>query len=188
MITLEPGTLFCKRYEILGLVGAGGMGAVYRACDPHRRDFVVALKILYPGVIRNADARKRFKNEIIASYRVDHENVIRAYEYFDEPQFQAYAMEFVAGGDLAERMQAGGIAPSTCLNLLCQLANGLDVIHRAGIVHRDIKPENILISEGDIAKIGDFGVARLKDRNSVTQEGAMVGTPRYVSPEYVETG
>lgn len=188
MIALEPGILFGGRYEILRSIGAGGMGAVYLACDPRARDFQVAIKVLYPGVTKNKDARERFRNEINASYRVNHRNVVRAYEYFDKDEFQAYAMEYVNGGDLAHVMSKGKMSIEPALNIAIQICSGLEAIHSAGIYHRDLKPENILIAKDGLAKISDFGVARLKGSITITANGAMVGTPKYVSPEYVETG
>lgn len=192
MMGLEPGSLFAGRYEIIRCIGAGGMGAVYLACDPAYRDFLVAVKILYPGVIRSKAARERFRNEIVASYRVNHRNVVRAYEYFDEADFQAYAMEYVDGGDLAQRMLRSGeptkINQSEATAIMAQIAAGLEAIHAAAIVHRDLKPENILLSRDGIVKISDFGVARLRGSVTLTADGALVGTPKYVSPEYIENG
>lgn len=187
-MNLQPGSMFCGRYEIIRPVGAGGMGAVYLAKDPRFEDFFVALKVLYPGVIRSRESRERFRNEIVASYRVNHKNVVRAYEYFDQEDFQAYAMEFVDGSDLAELMRKNRIEWKRAVEILHQISCGLEAIHKAGIVHRDLKPENMLIATDGTVKISDFGVARLKGSITLTQAGAMVGTPKYVSPEYIETG
>lgn len=188
MISLEPGSLFAGRYEIIRRLGAGGMGAVYLACDPADRDFKVAIKLLYPGTIQSNQARERFRNEITASYRIKHPNVVQAYEYFDAEDVQAYAMEYIDGGDLLDRLREGPMAPYEALEVLTQLASALEAIHKAGIVHRDLKPENIMISRKGVVKIADFGVARLKGANTLTQAGSMVGTPKYLAPEYVETG
>jgi serine/threonine protein kinase len=188
MIGFEPGALFEGRYEIVKHLGAGGMGAVYLACDPRHRDFLVALKVLYPGVIKSEEARLRFRNEIVASYRVNHRNIVRAYEYFDEPEFQAYAMEYVDGGDLLDRISQGSISIPEVIEILRQATSGLEAVHAEGICHRDLKPENILLTKKGVVKITDFGVARLKGGQGLTQVGAMVGTPKYLAPEYVETG
>jgi serine/threonine protein kinase len=187
-MNLQPGSMFCGRYEIIRPVGAGGMGAVYLAKDPRFEDFFIALKVLYPGVIRSRESRERFRNEIVASYRVNHKNVVRAYEYFDQEDFQAYAMEFVDGSDMAELMRKNRIEWKRAIEILHQISCGLEAIHKAGIVHRDLKPENMLIATDGTVKISDFGVARLKGSITLTQAGAMVGTPKYVSPEYIETG
>lgn len=188
MLGIEPGTLFGGRYKVIKAIGAGGMGAVYLACDPRYEDFLVALKVLYPGVIKTGEARERFRNEIVASYRVNHRNIVRAYEYFDEEDLQAYAMEYIDGGDLLERMHRGLMSTVEAINVLKQIASGLEAVHAEGIVHRDLKPENVLITKKGVVKITDFGVARLRGANTLTQEGAMVGTPKYLAPEYVETG
>lgn len=188
MIEMKPGSVFGDRYEIMKCVGAGGMGAVYLACDPRYRDFLVALKVLYPGVIKSADSRERFRNEIVASYRVNHKNVVRAYEYFDQDEVQAFAMEYVDGGDLSERMMSGTLSNIESISILKQIASGLQAVHAEGITHRDLKPENILLTKKGVVKLSDFGVARLKGAATLTQAGAMVGTPKYVSPEYIETG
>lgn len=189
MLQLPAGTLFGGRYEVIDCLGAGGMGAVYLASDPRYRDFKVALKVLYPGIIKTPEARERFRTEIVASYKIPHRNVVRAYEYFDEESVQAYTMEYVSGGDLQHRMRAAGIALEDTISILRQVAAGLIAIHEAGIVHRDLKPENILLTHHNQVKIGDFGVARLRESDSsVTQIGAMVGTPKYFAPEYIETG
>lgn len=188
MVNWEPGSVFAGRYEIIRSLGAGGMGEVYLACDVRYRDFLVALKVLYPGVIRTREAQQRFRNEILASYRVNHPNIVRAFEYFDEKEIQAYAMEYVDGGDLSICMAAGAMEPEVVLGILKQVAAGLQAVHSQGIVHRDLKPENILLTQSGVVKISDFGVARLIGAQGVTQAGAMVGTPKYVAPEYVETG
>lgn len=188
MLNVQPGTNLGGRYEVIRSIGAGGMGAVYLACDTRYRDFFVALKVLYPGIIKTKESRERFRNEIVASYRVNHINIVRAFEYFDEDDFQAYAMEYVDGGDLAEKMNGGKLSWVVATNILKQIAAGLEAIHAQGVVHRDLKPENILLTKAGIVKISDFGVARLRGSITLTQAGAMVGTPKYVSPEYVETG
>ncbi|GEM_PF-1256794 len=189
---LQPGTVFGGRYEIVRCIGTGGMGAVYLACDPEYREFLVALKILYPGIVQSKEARERFRNEIVASYRVNHRNVVRAFEYFDSDESQAFAMEHIDGGDLGDLMSAHSKSqPMTIqevIEILIQIASGLEAIHKEGIVHRDLKPENVLLTKDKIVKISDFGVARLRGSVTLTAAGSMVGTPKYVSPEYVELG
>lgn len=188
MLELETGYNFASRYKIIRSLGAGGMGAVYLASDINYPDFQVALKILYPGVIKTREARERFRNEIVASYRVSHPNIIRAFEYFDEEEVQAYSMEYVDGGDLFQKMRNGPLSNREVLSFMKQCAAGLAAVHADGIVHRDLKPENILLTSDGTVKITDFGVARLRGASNLTQAGAMVGTPKYLAPEYVETG
>lgn len=189
MLECPNDSLFGGRYKVVKSIGAGGMGAVYLATDPRYRDFEVAIKVLYPGIVKTAELRERFKNEIIASYNVLHRNVVRAYEYFDENDSPAYVMEYVEGTDLHNRINAGAVSPEEAANILYQAAAGLDAIHAAGIMHRDLKPENIFLTKTGLVKIGDFGVARLRSVSaSVTQTGMLVGTPKYFAPEYIEFG
>ena len=188
MLNIETGSILEGRYKILKQIGAGGMGAVYLACDTNHPDFQVALKVLYPGVIKTHEARERFRNEIVASYRVNHPNIIRAYEFFDLEDFQAYTMEYADGGDLFGLLRNAPLSSREVINLIKQAAMGLAAVHAEGIVHRDLKPENIMLTRKHVVKISDFGVARLKDSATLTQAGAMVGTPKYLSPEYIETG
>ena len=188
MLQLEPGVLFADRFEIIQRIGAGGMGAVYLAKDARNPDFKVAVKILYPGIIKTREARERFRNEILAAYRLHHPNIVRAYEYFDLNDVQAFAMELVDGGDLANVITKGPMPSGKAVNILKQLCHGLEAIHQSGIVHRDLKPENILINSQGVYKISDFGVARIEGNNTLTQAGALVGTPKYLAPEYIEKG
>ncbi len=189
MLEFHKGMRFGGRYEIIRCVGSGGMGAVYLASDPRYKNFQVALKVMYPGMFKTPEARERFKTETIATYRVTHRNIVRAYEFFDSDTVQAYAMEYVDGGDLQMQMRSGGLPIERVVDILRQAAAGLNAIHLDGIVHRDLKPENILLNSKGLVKIGDFGVARFGGNNSsVTQAGAMVGTPKYFAPEYIETG
>lgn len=186
---IRPGTLFAGRYEVQRCIGTGGMGSVYLVHDLRYRNFEVALKVLHPGIIRTPEHRERFRMEIIASYRANHRNIVRAYEYFDQQTVQAYAMEYVRGEDLQIRMERQRFSVDESVKILLQAARGLGAIHEVGILHRDLKPENILVTDNLFVKIADFGVARLRGQaTSITQVGAMVGTPKYFSPEYIETG
>lgn len=188
MMALEPGHLFGGRYRIIKALGAGGMGAVYLACDPRYDNFYVALKVLYPGLIRTDEARERFRSELLACYRVNHRNVVRAYEYFDQEDQQALAMEYVDGTDLLDQINNEVITYPEIIRILKETAAGLGAIHAEGIVHRDLKPENIMLNSRREVKITDFGVARLKGMISLSKSGSMVGTPKYLAPEYIETG
>lgn len=184
----SAGVVLGKRYEVIAPVASGAMATVYLACDARARDTLVALKVLNPALLQSAQALARFRGEIIASYRVEHSNVVRAFEYFDEANFQAYAMEYVDGGSLRRLLRSGPLDIQVCLDILKQVAVGLNAIHAVGIVHRDLKPENILISKRGEVKISDFGVARVHELQNVTHIGKVVGTAQYVAPEYVETG
>lgn len=188
MSGLHPGTLFAGRYEIIKLIGEGGMGAVYHACDPNDRSFQVALKVLFPSVFNNPKSRARFSAEMEMCERVTHDNVVRSYEHFDIPGYLAFAMEYVDGGDLGSLMRLSTLTLDQTINFLIQASKGLSAIHNAGIVHRDLKPENMLLTRKSVLKISDFGLARTDQSGTLTNVGAMVGTPQYLSPEYIELG
>jgi serine/threonine protein kinase len=189
MLQLQDGAVFGGRYKVLKCIGSGGMGAVYLASDPRYDDFLLALKVLYPGIVKTPEARERFRTEIIASYRITHRNVVRAYEFFDDDGAQAYAMEYADRGDLHSMLSQGGLPISEAIPILRQAAAGLNAIHQRGIIHRDLKPENILLTKHGTVKIADFGVARMRGASTtLTQHGAMVGTPKYFPPEYIEVG
>jgi serine/threonine-protein kinase len=184
----NPQSIIGKKYKIVKAIGAGGMATVYAAESLSDPSFKVALKVFYPGIIKSAEAKDRFRNEVLAAYRVPHENVIQIYECFDEDNLFAFSQELADGGDLFQRLQQGPINQKTTLKIIHQITSGLQAIHESSVIHRDIKPENILMTKSGIAKISDFGVARLTGINTPTQVGHIVGTPRYVSPEYVATG
>ncbi len=189
LITLQPGTVVAGRYEVVKCLGAGSMGLVYACRHRELAGHLVAVKVLFPEVAKDNVAAARFRNEIVASYGVSHPNVVRAYEYFRDGDLVAYTMEYVAGGDLADRLATGEPMPiQVILRLLSQITSGVQAIHDAGIVHRDLKPENILLTqEGDV-KITDFGIARTGHGPKLTEHGGVVGTIDYVSPEYLEKG
>ncbi len=189
LITLQPGTVIAGRYEVVKCLGAGSMGLVYACRHRELAGHLVAVKVLFPEVAKDNVAAARFRNEIVASYGVSHPNVVRAYEYFRDGDLVAYTMEYVGGGDLADRLAQGEKMPiSVVVRYLGQIASGVQAIHDAGIVHRDLKPENILLTqEGDV-KITDFGIARTGHGPKLTEHGGVVGTIDYVSPEYLERG
>jgi serine/threonine protein kinase len=164
------------------------MGCVYLAQDVADPEFSIALKVVHPGVLESNATRERFRNELVAAFKINHPNIIKAYEFFDSAEVQAYAMEYVGGGDLLQRLKREPVSPYAAANYLRQIAAALEAIHAAGIVHRDLKPENILLTRDDTVKVADFGVARMHGSRTITQTGSMVGTPRYFAPEYLETG
>ena len=188
MLGFKEGNLIAGRYEIIRLLGEGGMGAVYLACDPQDRTFQVALKVLFPGIVHSEQARLRFRSEMKICQDINHINVVRSYEHFESTDLQAYAMEYIDGGDLAGRMRQKNISLKEAIGYIKNVANGLAAIHSAGIVHRDLKPENMLLTRKNILKISDFGLARSDTSGTLTNVGAMVGTPQYVSPEYIALG
>lgn len=187
LMSLQPGTVIAGRYEVVKCLGAGSMGLVYACRHKELSGHLVAVKVLFPEVAQDKVAAARFRNEIFASYGVSHPNVVRAYEYLRDGDLVAYTMEYVGGGDLADRLgKPRELMPiSECVDLLSQMCLGVQAIHDAGIVHRDLKPENILLSKDNQVKIADFGIARMGHGPKLTEHGGVVGTIDYVSPEYM---
>lgn len=189
IINLQTGAVINNRYEVVRCLGTGSMGLVYACRHKELGDHMVAMKVLFSNVARDEVAFARFKNEIVASYGVNHPNVVRAYEYFKEGDMVAYTMEYVDGGDLADKMNECEIFEiDECIRLLKQTCSGLIAIHEAGIIHRDLKPENILLDKKGNVKITDLGIARTQKGPRLTEHGGVVGTMQYVSPEYLEEG
>jgi len=188
MLDLKVGAKFGDHYEILRPISAGGMAAVYLARDLEHPERAVAIKVLFLGAMKAKEARERFKNELILSSRLQHPNIVRAFDYYEDAEVQAFVMEYVDGGDLSERMNGNPMSPDRVTSIMRQVASGLEAVHSQGVVHRDLKPENILLGAGGSVKISDFGLARLRGGTTLTQAGAMVGTAKYLSPEYAETG
>jgi CheY-like chemotaxis protein/tRNA A-37 threonylcarbamoyl transferase component Bud32 len=187
--TIDPGKLttgarFADRYEIITVVGRGGMGTVYRAKDLELGQ-EVAIKTLRPEFLVDDTILERFKSEIRLTYRITHKNVVRTH-YFGEWSGAYYlTMEFVEGVTLRQLMDTRGhlSVPST-LAIGVQLADSLAVAHEQGVIHRDIKPQNLLLDAEGVLKVMDFGIARLTERTSgLTEVGLVVGTPAYMSPE-----
>jgi eukaryotic-like serine/threonine-protein kinase len=177
-------------YEFLSPLGAGGMGEVWRARDTRLgRD--VALKILPEALASDPGKARRFDKEARAASALNHPNIVTVYEVGSADAISYIAMELVEGKTLRETIFAGPLALKTVLNVACQIASGLARAHGAGIVHRDLKPENVMISRDGLAKVLDFGLAKRMpfegDAGSIestqTQEGAVVGTVGYMSPE-----
>ncbi len=187
LISLQPGTVIAGRYEVVKCLGAGSMGLVYACRHRELQGHMVAVKVLFPEVAQDKTAAARFRNEIFASYGVSHPNVVRAYEYLRDGDLVAYTMEFVGGGDLADRLSGPEelLPINDITNILSQMCLGVQAIHDAGIVHRDLKPENILVSKEGQVKIADFGIARTGHGPKLTEHGGVVGTIDYVSPEYM---
>ena len=187
LISLQPGTVIAGRYEVVKCLGSGSMGLVYACRHRELAGLMIAVKVLFPEVAQDKIAAQRFHNEIVASYGVSHPNVVRAYDLIKDGDLVAYTMEYVGGGDLAERLGHAGqrLTIPEVIRLLSQMCAGVQAIHDAGIVHRDLKPENILLTKEGTVKIADFGIARVGHAPRLTEHGGVVGTIDYVSPEYM---
>ncbi|MGA7235940.1 MAG: protein kinase [Bryobacteraceae bacterium] len=178
-------------YQLLGPIGAGGMGEVYRALDP-RISRQVALKLLPESLVHDAERRRRFEQEARLAASLNHPNVMAIYDVgldHDPPYIVA---ELVSGELLRALIDAGPLAVRKSVDIAAQIASGLAAAHTAGIVHRDLKPENVMVTAEGIAKLLDFGVARAESKKAAASEtvtiantalGAVVGTAGYMSPE-----
>ena len=174
------------RYKILGELGRGAMGVVYKADDPNL-DRTVALKTisLDKDAEGRADYQKRFMLEAKAAGKLNHANIVTTYDFGEVDGMAYLAMELLEGTDLRKRVQQGPIPPIEAVEIGCQVAEGLAYAHGRGIVHRDIKPANIMLPERGPAKIMDFGLARMRLADHKTSTGIVLGTPRYMSPEQI---
>jgi predicted Ser/Thr protein kinase len=186
---LEEIAKLFPQLEILGLLGAGGMGAVYKARQP-ALDRIVALKVLPSHNAEGVNFAERFNREARALARLNHPNIVAVYEFGDAGGLHFFIMEFVDGANLRQLEQAGRLAPREALQIIPQICDALQYAHDEGVVHRDIKPENVLVDRKGRVKIADFGLAKIlgqeTDALRLTAEGQVMGTPHYMAPEQVE--
>ena len=180
---LQIGDALGGRYEILQLLGEGGMGAVYKALD-RELDRPVALKLIRPELASNASMLARFKQELLLSRQVTHKNVIRIYDLGDADGVKFITMEFVAGRDLRALIQEKKkLSPEEAVDIMQQVCQALEAAHNVGVIHRDLKPQNIMREDTGRILVMDFGLARTMEGDGMTQTGALVGTMEYMSPE-----
>jgi serine/threonine protein kinase len=174
------------RYKILGELGRGAMGVVYKAEDPSL-DRVVALKtiLLSDDAEGRKDYHKRFFLEAKAAGKLTHPHIVTTYDFGEEEDLAYLAMELLEGDDLRTRMKEGPLAIADAVDIAQQVADGLGFAHERGVVHRDIKPGNIMLLPRGQAKIMDFGIARQRSDDFKTSTGIVMGTPRFMSPEQV---
>jgi Tol biopolymer transport system component/serine/threonine protein kinase len=195
-MVLSSGTRFGP-YEILSPLGAGGMGAVYKARDT-RLDRLIAIKILPPEKLKSPDRHRRFIHEARAASALNHPNIVTIYDIAVGGDLDYIAMEYVPGHTLEALIGRGALRIGDALEYARQAAGALAAAHAAGILHRDLKPANIMVTDAGVAKVLDFGLAKWAgpresvDPDStltltaVTQEGHIVGTIAYMSPEQAE--
>ncbi|HEV2705160.1 MAG TPA: UvrD-helicase domain-containing protein, partial [Pyrinomonadaceae bacterium] len=186
-------------YRVIEPLGAGGMGAVYKAYDEklHR---VVALKLLPPEYTSHEDRRRRFLQEARAASALNHPHILTVYEFGEDGGQPYMVTEYVEGETLRQKIAARSLQVGECLDIAVQIAEGLAKAHEAGIIHRDLKPENLIVSRDGYAKILDFGIAKLLPRRGrhaaadsaqktlirvETQSGAIMGTVNYMAPEHL---
>ena len=188
-----------SHYKILEKLGEGGMGVVYRATDAHLNR-TVALKVLPAAAVANPDRKRRFIQEAKSASSLNHSNIVTIHDIDHADGIDFIAMEYVAGRRLDQAIGTHGMKLAEALAIGAQIADALSAAHAAGIVHRDIKPSNIMINERGLVKILDFGLAKLSEpvptddatatiavpESPHTEQGTIVGTTAYMSPEQAE--
>jgi streptogramin lyase/tRNA A-37 threonylcarbamoyl transferase component Bud32 len=181
-------------YRIENLIARGGMSVIYLAADL-RLKRKVALKLISPALAQDPEFRRRFLRESELAASLDHPNIVPVYEAGELGDLLFIAMRYVEGGDLKQRLRAGGMKPEETIDLLAQVAGALDAAHERGLVHGDVKPSNALIAPGaghegaDHVYLADFGLTkRLADGGSLAGDGHLMGTIDYVAPEQIEGG
>jgi len=187
--TVEEIAQLFPQLEILGFIGKGGMGAVYKARQP-ALDRFVALKVLPPAVAGDPGFAERFNREARALARLNHPNIVAVHDFGQAGTLHYLVMEFVDGANLREVEHAGRLSPEQALAIVPQICEALQFAHNEGIVHRDIKPENLLMDKKGRVKITDFGIAKIvgvtTGKVSLTGVKDVVGTPHYMAPEQIE--
>jgi serine/threonine-protein kinase len=190
--SLQRGDVFANRYEVLGTLGKGGMGVVYRARD-RQLDEVVALKLLRPEALAtDSTLLNRFKQEIKLARRITHRNVLRTHDFGEAGTVPYISMEYLEGVTLKDLIRNRGALPlGVGLSIAKQMCHGLGAAHETGVVHRDIKPQNMLIlPETGELKIMDFGISRVSSvepgTSGLTTAGTVMGTPDYMPPEQAQ--
>lgn len=182
-VTLEPGAILAARYEIVSVLGTGGMGSVYKAQD-RELDRLVALKVIRPELARNPAIVDRFKQELRLSHKVTHRNVVRMYDLAEDAGLRFVTMELVPGRDLHSILaERGKLPPDEAVDIFQQICFALEAAHTVGILHRDLKPQNVMREDAGRVVVMDFGLARTIEGDGMTQSGALVGTMEYMSPE-----
>jgi serine/threonine protein kinase/tetratricopeptide (TPR) repeat protein len=180
--TLVQGNVIANRYEILQLLGEGGMGAVYKARD-RELDRLIALKVIRPELAGHPRVLQRFKQELLLARQVTHKNVIRIFDLGVFENLKFITMEFVEGRDLSSLLDQRSCTVPEALDIIQQTCRALEAAHGENVIHRDLKPQNIMLGEGGRVYVMDFGLARSLESTGLTQAGALLGTPAYMSPE-----
>jgi len=175
------------RYQLLELLGRGGMGEVWRAHDT-TIDRVVAIKMLLPRYAEDPDYEKRFRREARAAARLDDPHVVPIYDVGEIDGRLYVSMRLINGVDLQTVLEAGPLSAERAVHVVEQIASALHTAHQAGLVHRDVKPSNILVTPNDFAYLIDFGIARAADDTALTSADTTIGTWAYMAPERFNSG
>ncbi len=185
---LPAGTRLLERYHVQRRIGTGGFGTVYLVVDSAVQEEII-LKVLNPQLSVDANAIRRFVQELKLTRRITHRNVIRIHDFLDLNGAHAVSMEYFPSRDLGHILaEEGAMRPERALRLVSQVCQGLAAAHEVGVIHRDIKPANILVGDGDMTKIVDFGLAAAQQSVGprLTRSGYLIGTPEYMAPELIQ--
>jgi serine/threonine protein kinase len=183
LVQLSPGASIGSRYEIVRLLGQGGMGAVYQAHDKEL-DRQVAIKVIRADMAANPEILRRFKQELILARQITHKNVIRIFDLGQADGIKFITMEYIEGENLQSVLRRKKkLEPTEAASILAQVCRALEAAHNEGVIHRDLKPQNIMLDKTGRAYVMDFGIARSMLGDGMTQTGALIGTPDYMSPE-----
>jgi len=197
-LLLPVGSVLANRYEILEMLGEGGMGAVYKARDTEL-DRIIALKVIRPELASNPEILLRFKQELVLARQVTDRNIIRIFDLGEADGIRYITMEYVEGTSLYQTLREHGKLPvQEAVEITEQVLSGLKAAHREGVIHRDLKPGNIMLVKTG-AKLLDFGLAKMRVAEAVagttglptqttplTGEGTILGTLQYMAPEQLE--
>ncbi len=185
-LVLQPGSLLGNRYQIIQILGEGGMGAVYKARDSEL-DRIIALKVIRPELASNPEILQRFKQELILARQVTDRNVIRIFDLGEANGIKFITMEYVEGESLYHILRRQGKVPvNEAVEIMKQTLSGLQAAHREGVIHRDLKPGNIMRDAQGRIVVMDFGLARSLEGDGMTRTGTMMGTMEYMSPEQAQ--
>ncbi len=197
-VSLNVGSVLGGRYEIIKTLGEGGMGAVFQAHDAEV-DRLVALKVIRPELAGSAEILRRFRQELVLARKITHRNVVRIYDLGVADGVRFISMEYIEGRELADILrERQKLPPKEAAQIVLQVCHGLAAAHAEGVVHRDLKPQNVMIDKQGRVAVMDFGIAHSAEAaglispdattgaqvaDELTRMGAVVGTPRYMSPE-----
>ena len=179
---LSVGTVLSERYEIIKLLGQGGMGTVYKARDLEL-DRLIAVKVIRPELSSDQKILKRFKQELILARQITHKNVIRIFDLGSHENVKYITMEYVEGRDLSSILDERRLSMEEVARIIRQVCRALEAAHTEGVIHRDLKPQNIMVDSSGRVRVMDFGLARSVEMSGLTQTAAIMGTPAYMSPE-----
>jgi serine/threonine protein kinase/tetratricopeptide (TPR) repeat protein len=187
-LLLPVGSVLANRYEILEMLGEGGMGAVYKARDTEL-DRIIALKVIRPELASNPEILLRFKQELVLARQVTDRNIIRIFDLGEADGIRYITMEYVEGTSLYQTLREHGKLPvQEAVEITEQVLSGLKAAHREGVIHRDLKPGNIMRDKQGRLLVMDFGLARSLESDGMTKTGAVLGTMEYMSPEQAMGG